>query len=181
MNTGKISGRYAKALFELSIEENKADKINQDIKLLFETCDIEDFKTILENPVILPSQKTAFFKSLFKNKIDTVTLDFLILLAKNKRELHLKNIARSFLHIYRKHFHIKSVELTTSTQLDKKYQDTFKKIISENFNTKVELTEVVDTKIIGGFVLKIEDQQYDASIASKLTKVKRELLNTSVN
>jgi F-type H+-transporting ATPase subunit delta len=42
----------------------------------------------------------------------------------------------------------------------------------------VELQEAVDESIIGGFILRVDDQQLDASISSKLNRIKSELINS---
>jgi len=48
-------------------------------------------------------------------------------------------------------------------------------MISEVFSTKVELEEVIDPDIIGGFILRIDDNYIDASIKNKLRKISKEL------
>jgi F-type H+-transporting ATPase subunit delta len=48
-------------------------------------------------------------------------------------------------------------------------------LIAEAFKTKVELKEVVDRDIIGGFILKAEDNYIDASVRNKLRKIEKEL------
>jgi F-type H+-transporting ATPase subunit delta len=53
-------------------------------------------------------------------------------------------------------------------------------LIEEIFKTKVELTEVVDKNIIGGFVLRIDFDLIDASIKSKLRKIEKELKGCSL-
>ncbi len=181
MNTNRISVRYAKALFELSLESNKANKVNEDVKLFIETCNIPDFKLVLENPVIAPSKKMKVFKEIFNDKIDVLSMRFLELLTKNKRESYLKNISRNFLQIYRKHYGIKSMNLTTAFRINHKLQNQIIKIIGKKFNSKIELNKTVERNIIGGFVLTVEGNLYDASILGKLKKIESELLQIPVS
>ena len=51
-------------------------------------------------------------------------------------------------------------------------RDEFKKIVSGSSNKKVELSEKVDPDLIGGYILRIADQQIDESIQSKLNNIK---------
>jgi len=60
--------------------------------------------------------------------------------------------------------------------VDEKIKKQISDFISGTFKTKVELKEVIDTDIIGGFMLRIEDKYIDASIRNKLHKIKKELL-----
>jgi F-type H+-transporting ATPase subunit delta len=67
------------------------------------------------------------------------------------------------------------VVLTTAVKADTKVKKQITDLVSEVFKTKVELEEIIDTDIIGGFVLRIEDNYIDASVRNKLRKVKKEL------
>ncbi|MBP1665856.1 MAG: synthase subunit delta [Bacteroidetes bacterium] len=60
--------------------------------------------------------------------------------------------------------------------MDEKIKQQISDFISDSFKTKVELKEIIDDDIIGGFMLRIEDKYIDASIKTKLNKIKKELL-----
>ena len=66
--------------------------------------------------------------------------------------------------------------LTTAVKVDPEIRKQITDLISEVFKTRVELEEVIDKEIIGGFILKVEDNYIDASIRNKLRKIKKELL-----
>jgi F-type H+-transporting ATPase subunit delta len=180
MSSGKIAVRYAKALFEAARETGKSEVVYLDVKLLFDTCSIPEFSFMLDTPVAKPSQKISVFKALFDGKIDILTLDFLELLAKNKRELYLKNISRSYLALHQKYNNIKPVRLISATTFDSKQISELTLIVEKKLKSTIELTQKVDPTIIGGFILQIENTQYDASITSKLSEIKRSLLNTNI-
>ena len=63
-------------------------------------------------------------------------------------------------------------------------EDTLKneigKVISEVFKTDVELTTDENESIIGGFIIRVGDQQIDASVSHKLDSIKREFLKKTV-
>ena len=179
MNTNRITVRYAKALFELALEEKKAEQINNDMLIIGETAKVPDFRRFLENPVIFPSKKQAVFSGIFKGKVDELSLRFFKLLSENKRETYLSSIARNYSDLYRKFYGIKSVQLTTTFKIDDKLRKEISDIISVEFKTKVEMTEQIKEEIIGGFVLTVENLQYDVSVATKLKDIKKELLKAS--
>ena len=127
-------------------------------------------------PVLFPSKKQAVFNSIFKGKTEELSLRFFKLLSDNKRETYLSSIARNYSDLYRKFYGIKSVQLTTTFKIDDKLRKEISDIISVEFKTKVEMTEHINKEIIGGFVLTVENLQYDVSVATKLNDIKKELL-----
>jgi F-type H+-transporting ATPase subunit delta len=77
MNISRISVRYAKAIFDLALEQNIADKVNEDMKLIYEVASNPDFIFFLENPVLFPSKKQQVFIELFKDRVQELSLQFL--------------------------------------------------------------------------------------------------------
>jgi len=180
MNESKISVRYAKALFQLGEEKNKIQTLSTDMNLVASVCnEMTDFWLMIESPIVKTSQKLNFVDQIFSSKIDKLSFDFLNLIVKNKREKFLKDITRHFLALCRKSEGVKSVLLTTAHELNLQEKDLLISKIENAVDSKIELQEKIDSKLIGGFVLRVEDQQLDASIANQLVKLKRELLLTT--
>ncbi len=179
MNTNRITVRYAKALFEAALEENKSERVNNDMQLFHTISGEPELRNFLENPVIIPSRKQEIFNKLFRNYVDELSLKFFKLLSVNNREIYLKSIAVNYSKFYRKHFGIKSVKLVTPFPTDQKFKNEVSNIIATEFKTKVEMTDKIDPEIIGGFILTVEGMQYDASVSSGLKSIKKELLQAS--
>jgi F-type H+-transporting ATPase subunit delta len=129
----------------------------------------------MQDPILRDSQKIIIIDTLFAKKLNSLTVDFLKLLVKNKREGYIEEICRSYLDIYRKNHNIKSAVITTAKALDKTIQQEIETMIKNTFQAKVEMEEKVDKSLIGGFVLRIDNKQFDASIASQLNSIKRTL------
>ena len=68
----------------------------------------------------------------------------------------------------------------TAKPVDEAALNGIKKLIARAFDSEVELKTAIDQDVIGGFVLTIEDLQYDASVATSLRKLKNQLLKTSI-
>ena len=111
-----------------------------------------------------------------QKKTNALTYSFLKLLITNKREGYLKDITRNFHETYRKEAGYKAAKLISAFEIDPATLEQFRALIRKLYNTEVDLTCKVDSKLIGGFILQVEDQQIDASVAAKLKKLKRELL-----
>jgi len=96
MNDSKISVRYAKALYSLSGDKNISENVYQDMNFILHLySETEEFRLMLDNPVIKSSKKIALFKTLFQTSTHEITYSFLNLLLKNNRENFIDAIARN--------------------------------------------------------------------------------------
>ncbi|OFX56880.1 MAG: ATP synthase F1 subunit delta [Bacteroidetes bacterium GWA2_30_7] len=179
MNYSKISVRYSKALFELAKEKNLIEEVRSDIKLIYESFSVPEFSILLNSPIVKNSVKFEILKKVFSNKLNSLTFSFLKMIVDNKRENHLNDISRNFLDFYKKDKGIKSAVFTTAADIDNNLLTSIKKVIKEVFNSEIELEHIIQEDILGGFVLRVEDQQIDSSVSSKLRTLKRNLINTS--
>ena len=182
MNHSQIAVRYAKSIFLLAEEKNILDDVKNDIQLIENTfSESIELKDSIYNPVINSSVKSAILADLFEKKINEYTFNFLMLVLKNKREESFEDIFRNFDDIYRKSKNIKKSILTSVQKMDKKAVDEIVKSLEKSFNTNIELEERINPKLIGGFVIQVEDKEYDYSILGKLHTIDNEMRNVSVN
>jgi F-type H+-transporting ATPase subunit delta len=175
MNDSKISVRYSKALFQSALEKKVLDKVNQDMIFISEIFKIPEIKEFLHSPIIVPSKKTAIFHNILGDNVETITLSLIDLVVKNGREIFLPAIARVFIHETMKYKGITETLLTTAVKVDSEVKKRIKDLVSEVFKTTVELKENIDAEIVGGYILRIDDNYIDASIRNKLRKIKKEL------
>ncbi|MDR3094751.1 MAG: ATP synthase F1 subunit delta [Bacteroidales bacterium] len=177
MNTSIISTRYAKALILTGIEQNCIEPLNDDITLLRRTLKENPmFGQILSNPVIKPVQKHKVMDELLTQKVHPITLSFLHVLIRKKRDFLLDDIARRFTELYEVHKGIKHAHITSSTEMDTQANDNLQKKLNELYHADVQLTSDVNAALIGGFILRVDDRRYDASLASGLKRMKNELI-----
>lgn len=175
MNDGKISVRYSRALFETVLEKKLLDKVYQDMKFISEMCAVPEMKEFLNSPIIRPSKKTDILHKVVGKNIEKITVSFIDMIVKNGRERFLPAIARVFIHETKEYNGITESVLTTAVPVDTKIKTQITDLISGIFKTKVELKEVIDKDIIGGFILRVEDNYIDASVKNKLRKIEKEL------
>jgi F-type H+-transporting ATPase subunit delta len=181
MNDSKISVRYSRALFELAIEKKSLDKVNQDMLFISQICTLPETKELLMSPVIVPSKKSSILAKVLEGNVEEITLSLVDLVVRNGRESFLPAIARVFIHETLKYKGITKTVLTTAVPVDPKIKKQLTDMIAEVFKTKADLEEIVDKDIIGGFILRVDDNFVDASIKNKLRKIKKELIGSSLN
>lgn len=181
MDQSAITVRYAKAFFSIAKEKNLLDALKSDIELVMDVCkNSSDFIRLLESPIVKTSKKSALFSAIFNKKVNPITVNFLLLIAQNKREAQIPGICRNFLDLTRKDQNIKSAILTTAAEIDAESLSKIKTLLGKELNATIELSTKVNPDIVGGLVLRVNDKQYDASVATQLRKIKQSLLETEV-
>ena len=178
MNESQISVRYAKALLKNASQKKILDQVNRDMDLLAETCRQEEFQYMLLVPTLKPGKKLKLMEAFFKSKISDTSLSMIKLVVENKRDIYLPGIARNFSTLYRKEMKISSASLVTAEPVETKALQEIKDMLARVYDSGVELSTRVDDGVIGGFVLTVEDMQYDASVSTGLRKLRKQLLQT---
>lgn len=177
MSTGRIASRYARSLIQLAEEEKKLDRVLEDVEAFRGLLTgSKDFKNFIKSPIIQVSKKKAILAKLFEKKFDDLTIKFLQLLTQKKRESLLPEIADEFVLQYRNKKGISTAVITVANELT----DATASLVKEKLEKsgvafdQVELTIQKDPDIIGGFILEIEGQIYDASVANQLRQLKKD-------
>lgn len=171
----KVARRYAKSLIDLSRETGSIEAVGADMKLFIAVCEQNrDLTLLLANPIIHADKKLSILKKVFESKMHPVSISFFDIITRKGREAFLENIAKEFVQQYKKFKGIQTAVITSAIGLDDRLRTEVFKIMKEGLKSEVELVEKVDKNIIGGFILRMGDKQYDASIASELRKLAKE-------
>lgn len=175
MKSTKVAARYAKALLELAIEQKKVDSILGDMQFLLQTNnEAREFELLIASPIIKADKKISIFKLVFE-QFEELSMSFVELITKNGREAMLPAIAESFEAQVKEHKGIVPMTLVSAAPLDKATKDAILAKVQSGVNGTLEITEVIDEELIGGFVVKMGDTQIDASVASQFNNLKQRL------
>ncbi|MDF9798308.1 F-type H+-transporting ATPase subunit delta [Catalinimonas alkaloidigena] len=176
----RVASRYAKSLIDLAVEKKILKEVYQDMVFFMETSKSNrDFVLMLRNPIITHEKKKAVLYALFKDKFNPATLALFDIITRKNRESYLPAIAESFEIQYRQHQGIVKATVTTPMPLTDTLKKKFIELVATQTGKKIELEEKVDPSIIGGYVLKIGDQQMDNSIIAKLKTLSYEFSDDS--
>ena len=177
MKSTKSAIRYAKALLDLSIENKNLEEVSADMNRVVESSDeTSDFKVFLNSPVIKTDKKISIMKVLFTG-FDKLSISFIELITNNKREYLLVEIAEAFLYLLEQHQNIVPVSIRSAKKLEKATLDQILKKLKSQVDGDIEVSEEVDESLIGGFVVRMDDKQIDASVLNQLKRMKQELTN----
>lgn len=181
MNESLITVRYATALFSVAKDRILLQVLKDDVELISDASrHSADFIRMLNSPVVKPSDKVKVLRAIFGERVSTLTMNFLELTVKNNRESFIPAVCRVVIDLVKKEQNIKTAVITTARKVDKSTREKAEKVLEAELGARVELTAKTNEKIIGGLVLRIDDRQYDASIATKLDRLKKEFLKTQL-
>lgn len=170
----RAAHRYAKAIMALAQEHNNIDKIDSDIRSINETLKAsKDLRVVLKSPVINNELKRSSLHAIF-NDVDKYTLNLMDVLLQNRRIDLLPDVCQAFIDLVDQSNNVTTAEVTTAAPLTPEMEQNIIAKVKELTGNEASLTKRVDEKLLGGFLLRIGDLQYDASIAGKLNSLKRE-------
>ncbi|MEM9822015.1 MAG: ATP synthase F1 subunit delta [Bacteroidota bacterium] len=176
MSVTRVAPRYAKSLIDLAAEQNKLERVLEDIERFKEAAKNRDLYLLIKSPIINTTKKVQIFKQLFAEDFDELSMAFFNIILNKKRESFLIGIADEFIRQYRSLKEISTVKLVTATPIGESTLAGIKEklLASTATGRHVEIVSSVDPSIIGGFVLEFDSQRYDASVAHKLETLKKE-------
>lgn len=175
MNEGKISVRYSKALFLTAKEKGSVEQVRDDMLYLLKLTSLDEVKDLLVSPVIANAVKRSALAALLKDNIGELSMNMVQLTVNNNREVFLPGIARSYIDQADKFNGVTKATLTTAYDISDTLKANIISLIEKGFSTRVDMEEIVDPEITGGFMLKVEDTFIDGSVKSQLRKIRKEL------
>jgi F-type H+-transporting ATPase subunit delta len=166
--------RYAKAVLDLAKDQKSAPAMNDDMKSIANAVAAsKELNDMLNSPVVPTATKKSALLAVFKD-LNILSVNLIDTLITNKRINILGDVAEKYNDLFDDEQGIQVAKVTSAVPLT----DELKKLVlvkaKELTGKDSEINNVIDENIIGGFILRVGDLQYDASIANKLSKLKRE-------
>jgi F-type H+-transporting ATPase subunit delta len=176
MKGSRSAVRYAKAVFSLANESDMSSKVYDDMLFYINFCSIDkSFSDMLANSVINTKSKHDIILSL-NNNVSDFSKNLISLLISNKRLSILVEVCNAYKSLYEAANNmIKAVVVTAVPITESIKQKALLKINSIS-SKKVEINNIIDKNILGGFILRYDGKEYNASLSNKLQKIKKELI-----
>ncbi len=177
MDNGKISVRYARALFQVAQEQGCEAEVYDGLTRFAHNylLAIAQFNEVLADPIVAREEKVKLLEMAVGEPIHGCLKQFIAFVADQKREDKMFLIAMKYMEMYREKHHILSTQVTTATQLPEETYDKIKAFVKQTFDADAELDVHIDPSLIGGFILDIENTRMDASVVGQLNALKNKL------
>ncbi len=174
MKTSRAAIRYAKALLLESVEKNSEKETLSDMELVKKTfAENIELKHMIDSRVIKNSIKLSSLKLIFKD-LGRLSTSLINVLFENNRVDILDIIASKYIEKHNELKGIQSALVTTAVPLNQELEKQVLNKLSKLTNKKTLLTNKVDKSLLGGFVLRVGDIEYNASFKNKLKNIKQE-------
>jgi F-type H+-transporting ATPase subunit delta len=169
--------RYAKAILETAVSTGKANQVNDDMKSIIAAVNSSaDLKEFLASPIITSEVKMNVLSEVF-GSVQADTKSLFRLLQENKRFQILEAIATQFNAQFDEMNGVEVAKVTTAFPITADLEAKILAKATSISTKKITIQNTVDPSIIGGFILRIGDKQYNASVSNRLQELKREFSN----
>lgn len=171
----KLASRYAKALFDLALEQDLLESVKADMDLVVSVCEQnKDFRLMLHSPIIYSDRKEKIISLIFEKHFQQMSLFFLYLIIRKNREAFIEPISKQFIEQYKEFKNITTATISTAVKLDQNITEEVVELLEDQTKGEIELIEETKEELIGGFVLAYKDFQYNASIQKQIKELKKE-------
>ena len=177
MSDGLIPRRYAKALYKYAVENGDSQEIYELLKSLsFRYAAIDELKRAVLNPEISDEAKGAFMLKLVGGEPGGSLDKFLLLCLRNNRSDYLQKISLAYVDLYREAHEIAHVVITTAALMPEAEVNAIIDIVKRRLGAKtLEIEQVIDPELIGGFTVNINGLVLDASVKRELNELRLQL------
>lgn len=168
-----LSGRYATALFELAREKGSIESVESSLATVRQALtESADFASLTASPVIGRSDAAKGVAAAAKAlQLDSLTANFLGVLAGNRRLKELPAIVRAFRSLAANHRGEVTAEVVSAHPLSNDQVEALKAQLRQRVGRDVNVDLSVDASLLGGLVVKIGSQMIDSSIKTRLNSL----------
>lgn len=174
MSEFKVASRYAKSLIDLATENGTLEIVKGDMEQFIAVLRAnKELQAVLKNPIMKQDKKAAILNALFKDKIHPSIASFFNIMVRKSRAGILYATAQEFIREYNEVKGIVKATVTSAAPLSQAQLDQLRQQIGAQIGADIILSNPVDPRLIGGFVVKVGDRQIDVSIEGRLQKLER--------
>lgn len=168
--TGEAPLRYAQALLELAEDAKSLSAIEKDVKSLRAMFkDSADLSALINSPVFATEDKVEALTSVAKKaKLKPLTVQFVGLVAENRRSEDLPKILSAFEEMVARRKGSQVAKVTSAKKLTAAQVTSLKSNLKKSLGRPVEVETSVDADLLGGFVVRVGSRLYDSSLKTKL-------------
>ncbi len=177
MRLNSLARRYAQAIFASAKSHNLTNEIMADLAMVEKIANENpSFLKVISSPIILKDKKKTIISDLFKDKVNPLTLNFILLVIDKNREDVLLIIKNEFEKLYNEANSLSTLTIESVTELSEGQKAEIKSIMERKLSKKLTVKTSVNPDLIGGVRLLYDDNVIDGSIKDKLSKIEKALI-----
>lgn len=178
MNTGLVASRYAIAFLEYVQERNMSKYAYDKSKLITAVfAEVTNLNATLANPLVSRETKRNLILTASGGEWSEEFENVVGLLLRNNRESYLQSIMLEFQELYCRSRNVFRGKLITAVEIDDRTVNTLTQSMEGKLNGELELTKIIDPNILGGFILEVDYNRWDASLKGQLNRIRKQYID----
>ncbi|MGA9381281.1 MAG: ATP synthase F1 subunit delta [Phormidium sp.] len=174
-----IAEPYAEAMMALAQGQNLTEKFGEDARGLIEVVKSSpELQKFLGDPLIPTAKRKEVIRQMIGDQVHPYVMSFLMLLVDKKRIRFLEAICQEYLNRLRELNQTVLAEVASAVELSEEQKQSVREKVKSLSNAQqVELATKVDQDLIGGVIIKVGSQVFDASLRGQLRRISLRLSN----
>lgn len=180
MSTRASAARYARALFDVILDEGNPEQVEQELAQLADlVIGTPDLRRVFDSPAVPAAAKRAVLEALLPTlRVSRPLEKLLLLLAARDRLALVPELAAAYSARLMEHRQVVRAEVTTAAPLSPEQAARIERRLAEATGGRVTMSTRVDPSIIGGAVARVGSIVYDGSVATQLRRIREQLEQT---
>ncbi|MBC8569839.1 ATP synthase F1 subunit delta [Zongyangia hominis] len=171
-----VAKTYASSLYETAKAAQCEEEILEELRVLDEAfLEDGDFLILMQSPELNRSEKMDLIDRIFRGKVHPYTENFLKVLTEKRRIKHFHAIFASYNDIYNSDHNRMEFTAVTAVALSDTLKERLRRKLKMTTGAEIVLHTQVDPALLGGMVLRFQNEQIDASVKSKLEDIRRKI------
>lgn len=162
---------YAKAAFEVASGEGRLGEWQNMLDVAGAVTTNEKVQIALSSPALTGEQQARLMLDLCGDSLDAKMSNLVSALAGNKRLALLPEIATQFAALKAQQEKTLAVGIISAFPLDAAASGRLSQALAKKWQCNVQLETEVDSKLLGGIVIKAGDTVIDASVRGRMLKL----------
>jgi len=179
-HTDALAMIYARSLYELAEAAGGQEKITEIEDELEQICELaradSALREFLASPIIDVSRRAEALRRIFHDRITDLTLRFVLVLNDKGRLGHLEAINAAYDQLVQEAYGRIEVDVITPGPLGDEQVDAIKRRIQQTLGREPVIHSYTEPAMLGGLKLRIGDRLIDGSIATRLRRLRQDLL-----
>ena len=167
--------RYAEAAFQMAREERSLDRWERELSLLRDLLREPQLRAIADHPAIAYAAKERILRAAAGTDMAREPLELVLLMIRRGRPGAIEPMVERFDELLRRDRGISKAEIRSALRLADGEREAIVARLRELTGTKIETSEQVDEALMGGVAVRIGDTLYDASVRSRLERLRARL------
>lgn len=173
--TSTVARPYAKAAFEYARDHEALDSWADTLVKLGQVAALRDAQKLLVHPGLTAERKVELVIELADIEVDEAVQRFLETLGQKGRLATLTAIAEQFERLRADFEKRIEVVVISAYDVDEQQQQQLAGALKKRLNREISITTQVDTKLLGGVILRAGDTVIDGSVRGRLNRLSEAL------